>query len=262
MNSIAFAVIVLVVLGLAGGIILVLASKFMAVYEDPRIAQITECLAGANCGGCGYAGCADYAKAIVENGAPTNKCAPGGAKATEAVNAIMGTESASGPALHAVVNCNGGNGNCGTRFEYHGIPTCAAAAAIAGGPSACAFGCLGYGDCVKVCKFGALSIVDGVAHVDESLCTGCGACAKACPHLLIGMVPVKNHVTVRCSSHDKGAVVRKVCSAGCIGCMMCTKVCPTGAITVTDFLASIDPEKCTNCGACAEKCPVKVITVA
>ena len=118
MNSIAFAVIVLVVLGLAGGIILVLASKFMAVYEDPRIAQITECLAGANCGGCGYAGCADYAKAIVENGAPTNKCAPGGAKATEAVNAIMGTESASGPALHAVVNCNGGNGNCGTRFEY------------------------------------------------------------------------------------------------------------------------------------------------
>ena len=116
MNSIAFAVIVLVVLGLAGGIILVLASKFMAVYEDPRIAQITECLAGANCGGCGYAGCADYAKAIVENGAPTNKCAPGGAKATEAVNAIMGTESASGPALHAVVNCNGGNGNCGTRF--------------------------------------------------------------------------------------------------------------------------------------------------
>ena len=131
MNSIAFAVIVLVVLGLAGGIILVLASKFMAVYEDPRIAQITECLAGANCGGCGYAGCADYAKAIVENGAPTNKCAPGGAKATEAVNAIMGTESASGPALHAVVNCNGGNGNCGTRFEYHGIPTCAAAAAIA-----------------------------------------------------------------------------------------------------------------------------------
>ena len=129
MNSIAFAVIVLVVLGLAGGIILVLASKFMAVYEDPRIAQITECLAGANCGGCGYAGCADYAKAIVENGAPTNKCAPGGAKATEAVNAIMGTESASGPALHAVVNCNGGNGNCGARFEYHGIPTCAAAAA-------------------------------------------------------------------------------------------------------------------------------------
>ena len=103
MNSIAFAVIVLVVLGLAGGIILVLASKFMAVYEDPRIAQITECLAGANCGGCGYAGCADYAKAIVENGAPTNKCAPRRCQSHRGCQRHYGTESASGPALHAVV---------------------------------------------------------------------------------------------------------------------------------------------------------------
>lgn len=210
MNSIAFAVIVLVVLGLAGGIILVLASKFMAVYEDPRIAQITECLAGANCGGCGYAGCADYAKAIVENGAPTNKCAPrGGAKATEAVNAIMGTESASGPALHAVVNCNGGNGNCGTRFEYHGIPTCAAAAAIAGGPSACAFGCLGYGDCTRACQFDAIHVVNGSAVVDREKCTGCSACVAACPHHVISLKPMAPQPAVLCSNKDKGPAVMK-----------------------------------------------------
>ena len=139
MNPIVFAIVVVVVLGLAGGVILVLASKFMAVYEDPRIAQITECLAGANCGGCGYAGCADYAKAIVENGAPTFKCAPGGDKAADAINTIMGNATDDRPSLRATVICAGGE-NCGKRFDYQGIQTCAAAASIAGGPSACAYG--------------------------------------------------------------------------------------------------------------------------
>ena len=135
MNPIVFAIVVVVVLGLAGGVILVLASKFMAVYEDPRIAQVTECLAGANCGGCGYAGCADYAKAIVENGAPTFKCAPGGDKTADAINTIMGNATDDRPSLRATVICAGGE-NCGKRFHYQGIQTCAAAASIAGGPSA------------------------------------------------------------------------------------------------------------------------------
>ena len=130
MNPIVLAIVVLVVLGLAGGVILVLASKFMAVYEDPRIAQITECLAGANCGGCGYAGCADYAKAIVMDGAPTFKCAPGGDKAADAINTIMGNDTDDRPSLRATVICAGGE-NCGKRFDYQGIQTCAAAAALA-----------------------------------------------------------------------------------------------------------------------------------
>ena len=131
MNPIILAVAVLAVLGLVGSIVLVLASKFMAVYEDPRIAEITACLAGANCGGCGYAGCADYAKAIVEDGAPTFKCAPGGDKAADAINTIMGSETSDRPSLKAVVLCNGGE-NCGQRFSYQGIQTCAAAASVAG----------------------------------------------------------------------------------------------------------------------------------
>ena len=123
MNPIVFAIVVVVVLGLAGGVILVLASKFMAVYEDPRIAQVTECLAGANCGGCGYAGCADYAKAIVENGAPTFKCAPGGDKTADAINTIMGNATDDRPSLRATVICAGGE-NCGKRFDYQGIQRC------------------------------------------------------------------------------------------------------------------------------------------
>ena len=138
----------------------------MAVYEDPRIAQVTECLAGANCGGCGYAGCADYAKAIVETAPPPSNCAPGGDKATDAINTIMGNATDDRPSLRATVICAGGE-NCGTRFDYQGIQTCAAANGIAGGPSACAYGCLGLGDCTRACKFDAIHVINGVAVVDR-----------------------------------------------------------------------------------------------
>lgn len=254
-------IIIVGAIGLICAILLVVASHFLSVPIDTRVEDIRGFLPGANCGACGYAGCDDYAKAVANDSAKPNLCIPGGASVSAQISEYLGVAAENTEPVKATVRCSGTCEKCGEAEDYHGPATCAACAALHRGKKACVYGCLGYGDCVKVCKFGALSIVDGVAHVDESLCTGCGACAKACPHLLIGMVPVKNHVTVRCSSHDKGAVVRKVCSAGCIGCMMCTKVCPTGAITVTDFLASIDPEKCTNCGACAEKCPVKVITL-
>ena len=185
--------------------------------------------------------------------------APGGAKATEAVNAIMGTESASGPALHAVVNCNGGNGNCGTRFEYHGIPTCAAAAAIAGGPSACAFGCLGYGDCARACQFDAIHVVNGSAVVDREKCTGCSACVAACPHHVISLKPMAPQPAVLCSNKDKGPAVMKACKAGCIACGMCVRNCPQQAVTLVNNVAVIDYAKCSSCGTCVTKCPKKVI---
>ena len=127
------------------------------------------------------------------------------------------------------------------------------------GRRSCAYGCLGYGDCVEACQFNALSIQNGLAVVDRDLCTGCGACAKVCPNHLFEMIPDSSIVWVGCASHDKGGTVRKICSVGCIGCMKCQKTCEYGAITVTGNLAHIDPEKCTNCGACVEVCPVHVI---
>ena len=230
MNPILFAVIVLVVLGLVGGLILVLAAKFMAVYEDPRIAEVTECLAGANCGGCGYAGCSDYAKAIVEDGAPIYKCAPGGDKAADAIARIMGADSGDRPSLRATVLCAGGE-NCGRRFEYKGIQTCAAAAAVAGGPSACAYGCLGLGDCTRACKFDAIHVVNGVAVVDRSKCTGCTACTAVCPRQIIQMKPIAPQPAVKCSNKDKGALVNKICKVGCIACGLCVSRCKSGAIS-------------------------------
>ena len=257
--NIASAVILCTIVGAVGAIILVAAAKFMAVEEDPRIEEVAGCLAGANCGGCGYAGCADYAKAIVEDGAPTFKCAPGGDKATDAINTIMGNATDDRPSLRATVICAGGE-NCGTRFDYQGIQTCAAAATLYGGPKTCSFACIGLGDCTKVCKFDAIHIVDGVAKVDKDKCTGCGACANICPKKVI-MIDAggPRKPVVMCSNQDKGAVANKLCTTSCIACGMCERTCKFDAIHVVDGVARIDYDKCKGCGMCAQKCPKKII---
>ena len=261
--NIALAIAIVTVAGLLGSVILVLAAKFMAVEEDPRIGEVTSCLPGANCGACGYAGCADYAKAIVEGGAPVNKCVPGGAKAAADVAAVMGVEAGATAAVRATVRCQGKPGVCTQIFDYHGVSSCAAAAALYGGPKACAYGCLGLGDCVKACKFDAIHVVDGIAHVDPEKCTGCGACAAACPKSVIEMASdMDSKPLVLCHNTEKGPVVMKECQTGCIGCMKCQKTCPSEAIKVTNFLASIDYSKCTGCGQCVEVCPKHVIVRA
>ena len=182
--NIASAVILCTIVGAVGAIVLVAAAKFMAVEEDPRIEEVASCLAGANCGGCGYAGCADYAKAVVMDGVPCDKCAPGGPKAAAAIAKIMGGE-ASAVEKKAVVQCQGNSEHCKPSYDYKGIQSCAAAAALYGGPKTCTFACIGLGDCTKVCKFDAIHIVDGVAKVDKDKCTGCGACANICPKQVI-----------------------------------------------------------------------------
>ena len=166
--NIASAVILCTIVGAVGAIILVAAAKFMAVEEDPRIEEVASCLAGANCGGCGYAGCADYAKAVVMDGVPCDKCAPGGPKAAAAIAKIMGGE-ASAVEKKAVVQCQGSSEHCKPAYDYKGIQTCAAAATLYGGPKTCSFACIGLGDCTKVCKFDAIHIVDGVAKVDKDV---------------------------------------------------------------------------------------------
>lgn len=260
--TIGLAIAIVTVVGLLGAVILVLAAKFMHVEEDPRIGEVNGCLPGANCGACGYAGCADYAKAIVEAGAAVNKCVPGGAKTADAVAAVMGVDAGATAVVKAVAACQGKPGVCGQRFDYSGIQSCAAAAALHGGPKACVFSCIGLGDCVKACKFDAIHIVEGIAQVDTAKCTGCGACAAVCPNHVIEVVPEhKRKPVVLCQNKDKGAQTRKACTAGCIGCMKCAKACPREAITVENNVAYIDQEKCVGCQLCVKECPVGVIHV-
>lgn len=255
MNPIVFAIVVVVVLGLAGGVILVLASKFMAVYEDPRIAQVTECLAGANCGGCGFPGCSGCAAAILAGTAPVTACAPAGPENAAAIAKIMGQEAPSGERKVAFVRCNGGT-NAVKRFEYRGVHDCISATKVAAGPLECAFGCLGFGSCVQACQFGAMSIgPNGAAVVDPDKCTDCMACAHACPRHLITEVPVSKKVHVACANQDKGKAAMSVCSNSCIGCGLCQKECKKDAIHVVNGVAVIDYDKCVGCKLCTKVCP-------
>ena len=261
MNNVIFAVVVLGVMGAVFGALLAFASKVFHVEQDPRIDEILAVLPGANCGGCGYAGCSNCASEIVAGHAKVGACPVGGAAVAAKVAAIMGVEAGSVDRLVAHVGCRGGE-NAKRKYDYSGIQDCVAASKVAGGPLECTFGCLGLGSCVKACKYNAIHVENGVAVVHADNCVACGACVAACPRHLISIVSEKQDVFVSCSSKLKGAELRKICNIGCIGCGLCTKKCPTGAITVTDNLASIDYSKCINCGACAEVCPRHLIVNA
>lgn len=261
MNQIISAVLVVGITGLIFGCILALASVIFAVKKDERIDKIAEVLPGANCGACGMAGCSAYASAIVENGAAINLCSVGKSAVAEKIADIMGCEAGDVKELTAKVLCGGNCEKAKDKYIYNGIDDCRAAAKLAGGAKECSYGCLGLGSCVKVCMFDAISIVDGVAYVDEEKCGGCGMCKNVCPKNIIELIPKNAKASVLCSNKDKGAAVNKYCSVGCIGCKLCEKNCPEGAITVSDNCAVIDYDKCSGCGICAEKCPKKVIEV-
>ena len=185
-TAIILALAVMAVLGVLFGVVLTIADKKFAVEVDPRASAIRECLGGANCGACGYAGCDAFAQAVVDGEAPVNGCTPGGAKAAEAIAAIMGMSvDLSGERVAARVICQGECGVAKDRYIYDGYASCATVAGIAGGPKMCRFACIGLGDCVKACSFGAIKLVNGIAKIDESKCTACGQCAKACPRSVI-----------------------------------------------------------------------------
>ena len=262
LSNILQAVLVLGVSGAVFGLILAIASRVFAVHVDERLEPITEALPGANCGGCGYSGCVGYARAIIEDGVALNLCASGGNEAAATIAAIMGVEPQIVERKVALVKCRGGDLML-RKADYEGIQDCAAAMKVAGdGPTFCSYGCLGFGNCVAQCKFDAIHIVNGAARVDPEKCVGCMMCAATCPRHIIVPVPVHQDVVVACSSHERGATLRKYCQIGCLGCHICEKACQHDAIHVTDNLAAIDYDKCVSCSACAEKCPRNLISDA
>lgn len=261
MNTLAVSVISTGILGAAFGLGLAYASRKFAVKTDPRIEQLVEALPGANCGGCGFAGCQQFAESLAKGESPVTGCPVSSSEQQKALAAILGVDlSTTGARLIAQVKCHGGSKEALTRAEYVGVQTCKAAQAVGGGFKACEYGCLGLGDCAAACPFDAIHIgKNGLPVVDPEACTGCGNCVKACPRSIIDLADELKPVHVRCKSLAKGKEVREACQVGCIACRACERVCPVGAITVNNNVASIDYDKCTACGLCVEKCPMNTI---
>ncbi len=247
MNPIVLAVLIVAILGLVAGLLLAIASIVMAVPVDEKAVAIEEVLAGANCGACGYSGCAGYAAALAAGECEdTSLCSPGGSACAKAVAEIMGVAAGDSTPMTAVVLCHG------------------TAAQLFGGGKACSYGCLGLGDCEAACPFDAIHVGEnGLAEVDSEKCRACKICINVCPKGVIELAPLYKHeAVVYCQNHNKGGETRKQCKVGCIGCMKCQKTCQHDAIHVTNFKASVDYDKCVGCGDCAKACPVGCIDMS
>ncbi|MCR4909998.1 MAG: Fe-S cluster domain-containing protein [Bacteroidales bacterium] len=261
MTGIIWTIAVLAGLGLILALLLFLLAKKFKVEEDPRIDEVEKVMPGANCGGCGFAGCRAFADSAVK--APNldnHYCPVGGNDVMKQVAAILGYEVKEKAPEVAVVRCNGTCANRPRTNTYDGVQSCKVKAALYAGDTACGFGCLGCGDCAAACQFGALSMdpETGLPVVDEQKCTACGACVKACPKSIIELRPKGPRgmkVFVSCVNKDKGPVAKKACAAACIGCGICAKTCTHDAIVVENNIAYIDASKCKLCRECEAMCP-------
>ena len=251
-------ILIFIGLGLFAGISLSIVSTVFAVPKNEKLIQVSDALPGINCGACGYSGCDEYAKKILD-GDPINLCTPGGDSVASELGKILDREFEDVVEKVAFVRCTGSPQISDKKYEYSGTLSCAGAAALYGGHGDCAYKCLGYGDCVSSCIFDAIHIVDNIAVIDREKCTGCISCVNECPKGIIGMKEGASTVFIACANRQNAKEVRKICKQGCIACGRCVRECKSEAITINDNLANIDYDKCTNCGKCTEVCPVKCI---
>jgi Na+-translocating ferredoxin:NAD+ oxidoreductase RNF subunit RnfB len=265
---ILYSVVALGIVAAVSAVVLFVVAKKFKVEEDPRVDELNALLPGVNCGGCGYAGCRNMAEALVkaadQGDITAFTCPAGGAGTMAALGKYLGIKVAETIPMIAVVRCGGARDKAPAKLNYDGPSKCAISHRLYSGHHGCPYGCLGLGDCVPVCKFDAIYIDNqsGLPVVREDKCTACGACVKACPRFIIELRPrgpENKRVWINCVNKEKGAVAMKNCKVACIACGKCVRECPQGAITLTDNLAYIHPDKCTVCEKCILVCPTNAI---
>ena len=259
-NKLLLIICIVLVLALLLSVLIVLISKLCFVKENEKVKQISQFLGGANCGGCGFAGCNEFAKALADGKADLNACSSISNQNKESIAKILDVPfSASTPKI-AVVKCAGGI-NAKDKFSYVGNQSCLAKIEIFSGNKICKDACLGGATCAEACIHNGIKIENGVAIISHSICRSCGACIAKCPKNLIEFMPKTAKVYVACSSHCSAKDVLSACSVGCIGCGVCVKNCPQNAISMVNNLATIDYDKCNGCLTCVSKCPRHTIKI-
>lgn len=248
-------------LGLLFASALAIADRKLRVFEDPKISQVNEVLPNANCGACGNAGCYDFAVKVVNNETKINGCPVGGQEVVDEIARILGIESAQSVKLVARILCNGGLAEAVNKpnTEYSGPLNCSVQSIVAGGEKMCLYGCLGGGDCVNTCQFGAIFMNEnGLPTVVEELCTGCGQCAEVCPRGVIEIHPEDRELFVFCRNHDDPKRSKEVCKVACIGCGICARK-SDGSVVMKNFLAEIDYSKLDLSKIPLDKCSTNAI---
>lgn len=266
MNTVVFiTIITLSLLGVTAALILYFVAQKFKVYEDPRIDEVEEALPAANCGGCGFAGCRNFAEALVKSDSFEGlNCPVGGAEVMAMVAEILGREAPKTEPRVAVLRCNGTPEHRKRTSVYDGASNCTIAHSLYTGETDCPYGCLGLGECVDSCDFDAMYMdhETGLPVIIDDNCVACGACVKACPRDIIELrkkAKKDRKIYVSCVNEDRGGPARKACRVACIGCGKCEEVCNFDAIKIENNLAFIDSDKCTFCRKCPPVCPTNAI---
>ncbi len=262
MNLILYTIICAVVIAFLLGLLLGLFKKIFHVDTDAKVQAVRDVLSGANCGGCGMAGCDSFAGAVVKGEVPTDGCVAGGASCATKIAEILGVNAGEVHPKVAILACNGTKDCAKEKGVYNGVKTCKAAQLAINGTKKCAFGCIGLGDCVKACPFDALSMGEnGLPVVDYSKCVGCGKCSVTCPKKIIKILEkdTKGSIALCSSFSDNKPQIKKDCANGCFKCGICAKKCPEQCIDVSSGIPRIDYSKCTSCSVCVNSCPDKVL---
>jgi electron transport complex protein RnfB len=262
MNStILITIVSLSLLALISAVILYFVAQKFKVIEDPRIDDVQAVLPAANCGGCGFAGCRNFAEALVN--AETLEglnCPVGGADVMSLAAKMLGKEAPVVDPLTAVLLCNGTPEFRPRTSVYDGASDCRISHNLYIGETDCSYGCMGHGDCTRACTFDAMYMdpLTELPVIIDDKCVACGACVRACPRKLIELrkkAKKDRKIYVACSNCDKGATARRSCKVACIACNKCVKVCEFDAIKIENSLAYIDAKKCTFCRKCVSECP-------